>query len=203
MKLGEASSGMTAGVSVPPPIPPSPVDSCVLLLWNLTANHLVPAHFSCLHRWIIPADYWCVLACNQRVWLTFTTWSATQRGSVKNTHANTRAARWARRGRGLQHGHVKESSANPWAAFSSCLRHMLWRLGSHLSYSHLGQCLAAWLACHIWVVTMRLVHGGGVIDHREHSPVINHTDEQHAPQEPRSNDGLRSKLFWRDLLCRE
>lgn len=126
-----------------------------------------------------------------------------QQGSVKNTQANTRSARWARRGRGLQHGQVKESTVNPWAALGSCLCHPLWRVASHLSCSHLGRCLAARPACHIWVVTMGPVHRGAVIDHRERSPIINHTDEQHAPQEPLSNDGLRSKLFWHDLVCRE
>lgn len=126
-----------------------------------------------------------------------------QQGSVKNTHANTDTARCARRGWGLQHGQVKESRVNPWAAFGSCLCHTLWRGAFHLSCSHLGRCLAARHACHIWVVTVGPVHGGAVIDRREQSPIINHTDEQHAPQEPLSNDGPRSKLFWRDLLCRE
>lgn len=58
------------------------------------------------------------------------------------------------------------------------------------------QCLPAWSACHIWVVAMGLVHWGPVIDHREQGPIINHTDEQHAPQEPLSNDGQRCKFFW-------
>lgn len=130
-----------------------------------------------------------------------------QQGSVKNAPVNVHTEKGlcfgSQRRRGLQHGQVRESTVNPWAAFGSCLCHTLWRVAFHLSCSHLGRCLAARSACHIWVVTMGPVHGGPVIDHREQNPIINHTDEQHAPREPLSNDGLRSKLFWRELLCRE
>lgn len=144
-----------------------------------------------------------MLACNQLDWLTFKTWSARQQGSVKKTNAKTRTARWASGGAGLTPRASIGKYSESLSSFGSRLCHTLWRVAFHLSCSHLGRCLAAQPACHIWVVTVGPVHGGTVIDHREQSPIINHTDEQHAPQEPLSNDGLRSKLFWRDLLCRE
>lgn len=77
---------------------------------------------------------------------------------------------------------------------------MLCREASHLSCSHLGHCLPAWSACHIWIVAVGLVHWDPVRDHREQGPIINHTDEQHAPQEAPFNDGPRSKLLWHGFI---
>lgn len=85
--------------------------------------------------------------------------------------------------------------------FGSALWQILWRAFPSVL-------LSPWLVsaslvyCLIWVVAMGLVHRGPVIDHREQAPVINHTDEQHTPQEHTSYDGKGSRFCSCDYLYR-